>query len=63
MAQKAEDELTKHTLHLFTGDYDKIRELFPDIGAAVIIRRIVRQYVERVEAQPKAATPDVTVQI
>ena len=47
---KADEELTKHTLNLFLGDYEKLRELYPDVGAGAIIRRIVRRYIEQVEA-------------
>lgn len=62
MAKKAEFDLTKHTLHLFEGDYAKIQDLFPDVGAAVVIRRLVRQYVERIEATQSSA-PSVNVNI
>ncbi len=41
-----DDELQKHTLNLFEGDYEKLRELYPDIGAGAVIRRIVRRYIE-----------------
>ena len=47
---KAETELQKHTLNLFPGDYAKLQELYPDIGAATIIRRIVHKFIEQVEA-------------
>lgn len=42
-------ELQKHTLNLFPGDYEKLQDLYPDLGAAVIIRRIVRAYIEKIE--------------
>lgn len=42
-------ELSKHTLNLFPGDYAKLQQLYPDIGAATIIRRIVRRFVEQIE--------------
>ena len=47
---KAETELQKHTLNLFPGDYAKLQELYPDIGAATIIRRIVHKFIEQIEA-------------
>ena len=46
----AKDETQKHTLNLFAGDYEKIQALYPDVGAAPVIRRIVRAFIEQVEA-------------
>jgi len=45
----AKIELKKHTLNLYPGDYSKLQDMFPDIGAATIIRRIVRTFINRVE--------------
>lgn len=42
-------ELSKHTLNLFPGDYAKLQELYPDIGAATIIRRVIRRFIEQIE--------------
>jgi hypothetical protein len=42
-------DLSKHTLNLFPGDYAKIQDYFPDIGAATIIRRVVRKFIEQIE--------------
>ena len=50
-------ELHKHTLNLYQGDYAKIQELFPDIGAGVVIRKVVRNYVETIEAKTAVALP------
>jgi len=43
------NDLQKHTLNLFSGDYAKLQDLCPDIGASVVIRRIVRTFINRVE--------------
>lgn len=57
-------DLSKHTLNLFPGDYAKLQQYYPDIGAATIIRRIVRRFLDQIEekgeAQPIA---DVDVNI
>ena len=45
---KGETELQKHTLNLYPGDYAKLQELYPDIGAATIIRRSVHRYIEQI---------------
>lgn len=50
MAKKADGDLSKHTLNLFPGDYNRLQELFPDIGAGPIIRRLVHDYLDRVES-------------
>lgn len=53
-------ELHKHTLNLYKGDYTKIQELFPDIGAGVVIRKVIRNYVESIEAKTYVSPPTVT---
>lgn len=64
MRNDDEDGLSKHTLNLYPGDYEKLRELFPDVGAAAIIRRIVRRHIEHVEATgSKSIDPKVEIKI
>lgn len=41
-------ELKKHTLLLYDGDYQRVQDLYPDIGAAVIIRKLLRNYLDKV---------------
>lgn len=50
------EELQRHTLNLYSGDYARLQELYPDIGAGAVIRRVMRQFLERVETS--AALPD-----
>lgn len=40
------DDNTKHTIYLRAGDYQRLRELFPEVGAAFVIRRLVSQYLD-----------------
>lgn len=42
-------DLKKHTLFLFDGDYATLQSYYADVGAAVIIRKIVRAYVLHLE--------------
>jgi hypothetical protein len=42
-------DLQKVTMNLFSGDYAKLQDLYPDIGAATIIRRIVRRFLDQIE--------------
>jgi len=58
---KSEISLVKHTLNLYEGDYRKLQDLYPDTGAGVIIRRIVRSFLNRVEAGQTA--PELTEEI
>ncbi len=44
-----DETLTKHTMNLFSGDYAKLQQYYPDIGAATIIRRVVRKFVDQIE--------------
>jgi hypothetical protein len=60
---RAETELQKHTLNLFPGDYAKLQQHYPDIGAATIIRRIVKRFVEQIEASGDSAPSDIDVSI
>jgi hypothetical protein len=53
--RKNREDLQKHTLQLFAGDYAKLQELHQDVGAAHIIRTIVRSYIQKVDP-----TVDVT---
>lgn len=57
----ANDDLQKHTLNLHRGDYQRIQELFPDIGAAVIIRRIVRKFLKQVETEGESVDVEVKI--
>jgi hypothetical protein len=41
------EELTKHTLHLRAGDMDRLKALFPDIGASLVIRKLVINFLDR----------------
>ena len=56
------EELHKHTLNLFEGDYAKIQSLYPDAGAGAIIREIVRSFIKKTESG-QAAAPKVEVNI
>lgn len=42
-------ELQKHTLNLFKGDFDRVGEYYPDLGASVVVRAIVRKWLEKQE--------------
>lgn len=56
-------ELQKHTLNLFPGDYAKLQGYYPDIGAATIIRRVVRRFVSEIEEKGADAVAGINVEI
>ncbi len=45
------EELQKHTLLLFEGDYRRLQEYYPEIGAAIVIRKIVRKHLTQLDGQ------------
>lgn len=64
MARKDNNgDLYKHTLNLYAGDYAKIQDLFPNVGAGAVIRRIVREFVEKVEAGAKSSVVNTEVKL
>lgn len=54
------EDLSKHTLNLCRGDYEKLQMLFPDTGAGPIIRQLVRDFIIRTE-MIEASAPEVEV--
>lgn len=51
----------KHTLNLFEGDFARLQELYPDAGASLVIRTLVRRHID--EKTPKVDTSEVKVEI
>lgn len=42
-----EEPLHRHNVHLFAGDYERLQNLYPDFGAAIIIRNLVRNHLQQ----------------
>lgn len=58
MPRKSEERpLTKHTLHLFEGQYERLKDLFPDVSTAHMIRRILEDFLLRAEPSKKWEPP------
>lgn len=49
MAQKAEAPLQKVTLNLFKGDFARLQEMYPENGASVAVRKIVRKFISEMD--------------
>jgi hypothetical protein len=45
MMAKRQEDLEKVTLNLYRGDYGRLQEVFPETGAAVVVRRLVRNFI------------------
>jgi hypothetical protein len=51
-------DLHKHTLHLHTGDYEALAELYPEVPVAGVIRTLIRNHLE----EKRADIPTVKVE-
>lgn len=60
---KKSEDLTKHTLNLYRGDYTRLQALYPDIGAGAVIRRIVHGFLEKSETAPEPVELHTEVQL
>ena len=56
-------DLQKCTMNLFKGDYAKLQELYPDTGAATIIRRIIRGFIEQIEKTGEKAPSEIDINL
>lgn len=56
-------DVTKHTLHLRSGDWQALAEMFPDVSTSLIIRSIVAKHVdlEREKRVANLAISDINV--
>jgi hypothetical protein len=50
-------------MNLFPGDYEKLQQLYPDVGAGPIIRRVVRSFIEQIERGGDGFDPKVEVKL
>jgi len=55
------DILQKHTLNLRAGDVEKLRDFFPDLPAASLIRTIISRYVDSMEGNTPLAEVDISI--
>ena len=51
MAKTEKEPLTKHTLFLYSGDYEKLRLTYPELGGSIVIRRLLRAHLNKVDPQ------------
>ena len=48
MKRKEDQPLSKHTLNLYEGQLDKLQELHPRLGAAKVIRMLIKKHLDEV---------------
>lgn len=48
MPRSEKGDFQKHTLHLFSGDYARLQDAYPDVGAAAIIRKLVHTHLDKI---------------
>lgn len=53
--QVDKEPVQKHTLNLYEGDFQRLQDMFPEIGASLVIRKIIRKYLT--DASPKGSMP------
>lgn len=64
MPRRREDRaITKHTLFLFSGDYQFLQTHYGlNIGAAKIIRDLVNLHVKKIRGKAEQISPRITVE-
>lgn len=43
------DELTKHSLFFYKGDFELLRSYYPEVGAGLVVRKLVRQHLAKLQ--------------
>lgn len=61
MRNTEKEDLQKHTLLLYKGDYEALASHYRDVAVAVVIRRIIRAHLKQIEVE--ARPPNVEVNI
>ena len=55
--RREEIPLQKVTLSLYKGDFDRLREFKPRLGASKVVRLLVRNYINAVEKRVEQRLP------
>lgn len=57
------EQLQKHTLLLYEGEYHRLQEYYPEMGAAIVVRKLVRKHLKELDKQHESKTPVMEVEI
>lgn len=61
MRRREDRAISKHTLNLYAGDYEKLRALYSTrVGAAKIIRDIIHAHLRKIEEDAAQKIPLVS---
>lgn len=63
MRRKSDIPLEKKIFNLYVGDWDKLRNWHPRVGAARVIRELVRRHINEVEARQRKTTVDPELEV
>lgn len=58
---KRSEDLTKHSIYLKKEDMERLRDTYPEVGAAAIVRTLITKHLREIEAKVDAAHPIHTI--
>lgn len=59
---KSSEELTKHTLFLRAGDFEKLRDFYPSTPTSQVVRKIISKVVDNLET-PSVVDANVEINL
>lgn len=62
MRRKEDQPLQKVTLNLIEGDFAKLQEIYPRLGAGKVVRTLVHAHVRRIEETAQQVTSDLKIE-
>lgn len=60
MPPRSDIPLEQKILRLYKGDFERVQNLFPSLGAAPAIRMLIRNFCDRVEQSTQPLDIDLT---
>jgi hypothetical protein len=64
MPVKSVEPLRRHTLNLYDGDMEELRQLFPKEEPTILIRELVHDLIRRIKSQdPEIPRLDIKVEL
>lgn len=60
---KRSEDLIKHSLYLKKEDMNRLRDIYPEVGAAAIVRTLINKHLREIETKVDARVPVNTIDI
>lgn len=60
---KRSEELVKHSLYLKKDEMERLRDIYPEVGAAAIVRTLINKHLREVEAKVDENAPVNTIDV